>query len=200
MGSQCWAIVSCTSSCDPKTMTEEEIVMEEGEEGVEEAVDQGEGHILMTDACAGTVKVESEIPGAPNWRRLPGFPVYATGQPECASIAPCVASVLKKYDEQKNAVWVSVRQEPCLYVNGKPYSIRKAGAVAKHLVIDEASEIGSLEQKVAKQIKKEDKFMWVQYFEEKLPGSEDEVGEKTKENMPAYELQQGRPDSLSTLG
>merc|ERR1712180_579810 len=161
MGSQCWPIVSCTSSSDPKRMTEEEVVMEEGEV-VEEVLDQGEGHILMTGACAGTVKVESEIPGAPNWRRLPGFPVYATGQPECASIAPCVASVLKKYDEQKSVVWVSVRQEPCLYVNGKPYSVRK----------------------------KEDKFQWVQ----------DEVGEKSKEICPDYKPQEGRPDSILTLG
>jgi len=173
-------------------MAEEEL---ENVEGGEE-----ESFALMTDSWPAAVKVESEIPGAPNFRRLPGFPIYATGQPGKDDVGKCVEAALKKYDEQKNAVWVSVRQEPCLYVNGKPYSIRKAGAVAKHLVIDEASEIGSLEQKVAKQIKKEDKFMWVQYFEEKLPGSEDEVGEKTKENMPAYELQQGRPDSLSTLG
>merc|ERR1712180_340214 len=181
MGSQCWPIVSCTSSSDPERMTEEV---------VEEVLDQGEGHILMTDACAGTVKVENEIPGAPNWRRLPGFPVYATGQPECASIAPCVASVLKKYDEQKSVVWVSVRQEPCLYVNGKPYSVRNKENPARHLVIQEGSDIASLEQKVAKGIKKEDKFQWVQ----------DEVGEKSKEICPDYKPQEGRPDSILTLG
>lgn len=181
-------------------MAEEEIVMEEVEGGGE-AGEQAAGHILMTDACPGIVKVESDIPGAPNWRRLPGFPVYAGGQPDCASVAPCVTSVLKKYDEQKSVVWVSVRQEPCLYVNGKPYSVRNKDCPAKHLVIQEGSDIASLEQKVAKGIKKEDKFLWVQHYEEKIVGTdEDEVGEKEKEAAPEYKLQEGRPDSILTLG
>merc|ERR1712226_180124 len=94
------------------------------------------------------------------------------------------------YDEQKSVVWVSVRQEPCLYVNGKPYSVRSQDCPAKHLVIQEGSDIASLEQKVAKGIKKEDKFLWVQ----------DEVGEKEKESAPEYKPQEGRPDSILTLG
>jgi len=169
------------------------------EEG--EIVEGDASYALMTDSWPQGVKVESEISGAPNWRRLPGFPIYATGQPAKDDVSKCVESALKKYDEQKNVVWVSVRQEPCVYVNGKPYSVRKADALVKHLVIDEANDINSLEQKVAKQIKKEDKFMWAQFHEETLKGSEeDEVGEKTKENMPDYQLQQGRPDAITTLG
>merc|ERR1712130_82540 len=92
--------------------------------------------------------------------------------------------------EQKNVVWISLRQEPCVYVNGKPYSVRSTDDMANHLTMTEASDISSLEQKVVKEIKKEDKFMWAQ----------DEIGDKSKETAPDSKLQQGRPDSLSTLG
>jgi len=150
----------------------------------------GGGYALMTDAWPDMVKVESEIAGAPNWRRVPGFPIYATGQPLKDDVGKCVEAALKKYDEQKNVVWISLRQEPCIYVNGKPYNVRATDDMANHLVMTEASDLSSLEQKMVKEIKKEDKFMWAQ----------EEVGDKSKETAPESKLQQGRPDSLSTLG
>ena len=84
-----------------------------------------------------------------------------------------------------------IRQEPCVYVNGKPYSVRSTDDMTNHLMMTEvpnitititittaisitqcnvwnnnhfyqASDISSLEQKVVKEIKKEDKFMWAQ--------------------------------------
>ena len=72
---------------------------------------------------------------------------------------------------------IMTRQEPCVYVNGKPYNVRSTDDMANHLVMTEvrlpqpqsltpnhyqASDISSLEQKVVKEIKKEDKFMWAQ--------------------------------------
>jgi len=161
----------------------------------------GSGYALMTDAWPDMVKVESEIAGAPNWRRVPGFPIYATGQPLKDDVGKCVEAALKKYDEQKNVVWISLRQEPCIYVNGKPYNVRATDDMANHLVMTEASDLSSMEQKMVKEIKKEDKFMWAQYVEQKIGGTEqEEVGDKSKETAPESKLQQGRPDSLSTLG
>merc|ERR1719447_10077 len=144
----------------------------------------------MTDAWPTCVKIESEIAGAPNWRRVPGFPIYATGQPLKDDVGKCVEAALKKYDEQKNVVWISLRQEPCIYVNGKPYNVRATDDMANHLVMTEASDLSNMEQKMVKEIKKEDKFMWAQ----------EEVGDKSKETAPESKLQQGRPDSLSTQG
>ena len=72
---------------------------------------------------------------------------------------------------------IMTRQEPCVYVNGKPYNVRSTDDMANHLVMTEVrlpkpqsltpshyqvSDISSLEQKVVKEIKKEDKFMWAQ--------------------------------------
>lgn len=165
-------------------MAEEEVPAEEATEAA------GPAYALMTDVWPACVKVESEIAGAPNFRRLAGFPIYATGQPGKDDVGKCVEAALKKYDEQKAVVWISLRQEPCVYVNGKPYSVRNPEELARHMVMEEASDISSLEQKAVKEIKKEDKFMWVQ----------DQIGDKSKETAPDYKLEQGRPDSLSTLG
>lgn len=175
-------------------MAEEELP---AEDAAEEAP-AGPAHALMTDAWPACVKVESEIAGAPNFRRLAGFPIYVTGQPGKDDVGKCVEVALKKYDEQKAVVWISLRQEPCVYVNGKPYSVRNPEELARHIVMEEASDISSLEQKAVKEIKKEDKFMWVQYHEEQ--NNQDQIGDKSKETAPDYKLEQGRPDSLSTLG
>merc|ERR550519_1621195 len=117
-----------------------------------------------------------------------------------SDVGKCVEAALKKYDEQKNVVWISLRQEPCVYVNGKPYNVRSTDDMSNHLMMTEASDISSLEQKVVKEIKKEDKFMWAQYVEQKIGADQDEIGDKSKETAADGKLQQGRPDSLSTLG
>jgi len=178
------------------TMTDE--VIEDGignEVGEEEVVEPvGPKYGLVTDAWPNLVKLSGEdqgwkCDGAPNWRRLPGFPIYATGQPDKKNISDCVDQAVKKYDEQKNALWVNLRQEPVLYVNGKPYSVRATDDLANHLVLDEAFEMNNLENKVASAIKKEDKFMF----------AKDQVGERLHEKVPEYKLETGRPDNISTL-
>ena len=91
-----------------------------------------------------------------------------SGQPLKDDVGKCVEAALKKYDEQKNVVWISlrwssapspqnydfnhhhhhhcydhdkstisIRQEPCIYVNGKPYNVRATDEMANHLVMTE---------------------------------------------------------------
>ena len=47
-----------------------------------------------------------------------------TGQPKQADLEKCLEQAVNKYDEQKAVLWVNIRQEPVLYLNGDPYSIR----------------------------------------------------------------------------
>ena len=35
--------------------------------------------VRRNNHCIRVLQIESEIAGAPNWRRVPGFPIYATG-------------------------------------------------------------------------------------------------------------------------
>ncbi|XP_023334003.1 uncharacterized protein LOC111705627 [Eurytemora carolleeae] len=82
---------------------------------------------LVTDQYEDMITVEDESlkrVGAPNWRRLGGFPIYCTGQPNQDVLSKCVEDAVNKFDEQKNVLWVNLRQEPVLYVNGTPYGIR----------------------------------------------------------------------------
>jgi len=173
-------------------MSEEEVVVPEQGEVPEPEAPQGPKYALVTDSWPDMVTVAQgdKIEGAPNWRRVSGFPLYATGQPDKKSLSDCVTQALKKYDEQKAVVWINLRQEPVLYINGKPYSVRETDMLTDHLVLDDTFQINNLENKMAKDIKKEDKFMF----------GKDEVGERLIEKMPDYSLQEGRPDNIAALG
>ena len=56
--------------------------------------------------------------------QMPGFPVFGTGQPTLAGFDKCLEPIMKKYGDEKNIFWANLRQEPVVYVNGKPYSAR----------------------------------------------------------------------------
>merc|ERR1711988_939077 len=81
----------------------------------------------MTDAFDGIDRLAEGAPrtdGAPNFRRLPGFPIFGTGQTSIEGFEKCLEPVLKKYGEEKHVFWVNLRQEPVVYVNNKPFTAR----------------------------------------------------------------------------
>ncbi len=57
--------------------------------------------------------------------QLPGFPVFGTGQPTVQGFSNCLEPIEKKYGDEKHIFWVNLRQEPVVYVNGKPYTGRE---------------------------------------------------------------------------
>ena len=156
------------------------------------ATTAGPKNVLMTDEFPGITKLDDGLwkcDGAPNWRRVPGFPIYATGQPLKEDIEKCVEQAVKKYDEQKSVLWVNLRQEPVLYVNGTPYSIRSSDDLAGHIVLNEAYEINNIENSFASELKKAGDFVFYK----------DQVGEKDVEKFPPVVEDKGRPDSVVTL-
>merc|ERR1711983_380608 len=104
-------------------------------------------------------------------------------------IDKCVEQAVKKYDEQKNVLWVSLRQEPVVYVNGLPHSVRNSDDLAGHIVLNEAFEINNIENKMASEIKKAGDFTFCK----------DLVGERAPEKAPEYKTESGRVDSVNTL-
>jgi len=152
----------------------------------------GPRNVLMTDEFPGITKLDDGLwksAGAPNWRRVPGFPIYATGQPKKEDVDKCVEQAVKKYDEQKSVLWVNLRQEPVLYVNGAPYSIRSSDDLAGHIVLNEAFEINNIENAMASELKKAGDFDFYK----------DQAGEKAVEKPPPPVVEKGRPDSVNTL-
>jgi hypothetical protein len=72
-------------------------------------------------SCA--VKLDHSV-GAPealpNYRQVPGFPVYAVGQP----LESGLASLADKLPKMKT-IWFNVRREPVVYINGDPCAPRE---------------------------------------------------------------------------
>jgi len=103
----------------------------------------------MTDHFEGIDKLVKEAPhteGAPNFRRMPGFPVFGVGQPTTVGVEKCLEPILKKYGDEKNIFWVNLRQEPVVYVNGKPYSARDPEKLCYHIEVPNPEEVGKMEE------------------------------------------------------
>merc|ERR1712106_532243 len=111
----------------------------------------------MTDAFEGIDRLAERAPrtdGAPNFRRLPGFPLFGTGQTSIEGFEKCLEPVLKKYGDEKHIFWVNLRQEPVVYVNGNPYTARDAAKVNFHLEVNNPEECTTMENDFAEEIKK----------------------------------------------
>jgi len=124
----------------------------------------------MTDAFEGMESLPEGVeqtPGAPNLRRLPGFPLFGTGQPTIDGFEKILEKVLSKYGAEKNVFWVNLRQEPVVYVNKAPFTGRDPKSLAEkfdagnpdqelnlHLVIENPEDCTKLENEFAEEIKK----------------------------------------------
>lgn len=124
----------------------------------------------MTDAFEGIDRLAEGAPrteGAPNFRRLPGFPLFGTGQTTIQGFETCLEPVLKKYGDEKHIFWVNLRQEPVVYVNNKPFTARDPKNleividphnpnqdINFHLEINNPEECATIEQEFAEEIKK----------------------------------------------
>merc|ERR1712212_736084 len=136
----------------------------------------------MTDAFEGIDRLAEGAPrtdGAPNFRRLPGFPIFGTGQTSIDGFEKCLEPVLKKYGDEKHVFWVNLRQEPVVYVNGKPYTARDPAKINFHLEVNNPEECTTMENDFAEEIKKRgDEF---KYFK-------DQFGEHPEERATNDEL------------
>merc|ERR1712158_212704 len=67
----------------------------------------------MTDTFEGIDRLAEGAPrteGAANFRRLPGFPIFGTGQTSVDGFEKCLEPVLKKYGDEKHVFWVNLVQ------------------------------------------------------------------------------------------
>merc|ERR1712088_544209 len=69
----------------------------------------------------------------------------------------------KKYGDEKNIYWVNLRQEPVVYVNGKPYSARDPEKLHYHLTLKDPKEVADWEEGFVKAIKaRGEEFEYIQ--------------------------------------
>jgi len=154
----------------------------------------------MTDHFEGIDKLVKEAPhteGAPNFRRMPGFPVFGTGQPTMSGFERCLEPIMKKYGEEKHIFWCNLRQEPVIYVNEKPFSARDpenilvaAKPLQYHLEISNPEEVHKFEDEFAEEIKKRgEEFKFYQ----------DQYGEHPEDRAAKMELQTEKLAKVDTL-
>merc|ERR1712241_22587 len=83
--------------------------------------------------------------GCPNFRRVPGFKVYCCGQPTIAGFENVLNKVCgETYPKTGKIIWINMRQEPDVYVNGEPVCARPANKIGEY------AELGNVTRDSAK--------------------------------------------------
>ncbi len=84
-----------------------------------------------------------KINGVPNFRRVIGYKVYCCGQPTADGIERAIEKVCEigKYPKDKPIIWINMRQEPIVYVNGVPVCARPANKIGEY------AELGNVTSK-----------------------------------------------------
>ncbi|XP_052174922.1 uncharacterized protein LOC127789885 isoform X2 [Diospyros lotus] len=95
----------------------------------------GSQTILKSDHCPGcqNLSLPERVEGAPNFREIPGFPVYGVANPTIDGIR----SVIHRIGSSKGGrpiFWHNMREEPVIYINGKPFVLREVERPYKNML------------------------------------------------------------------
>jgi len=89
----------------------------------------------------------------PNLRQIPGFPVFGVGQPSAKGL-----SQLSEKLPKAKTIWFNMRQEPVIYINGKPCAPRSKNDVHYNISVDlKPEELNGFEAKFAKEVEAQKK-------------------------------------------
>merc|ERR1712018_865118 len=78
-------------------------------------------------------KLPEPLAGAPNFHRIPGYKVYCTGQPTAAGFKNILEKVTGTiYPKDGPIIWLNLRQEPNVYVNGDPICARPSNKIGEY--------------------------------------------------------------------
>ncbi|KAF9561985.1 hypothetical protein CPC08DRAFT_707027 [Agrocybe pediades] len=85
-----------------------------------------ESTLLKSDQWLGeSHHVEDGVRGAINFRRVPDSDIYALGQPTVEAIDEVLKRIKRNEPYATKIVWVTLREEPIVYINGAPYCLRR---------------------------------------------------------------------------
>merc|ERR1712079_686703 len=88
---------------------------------------------VMADHFEKIQKLADPIPGCPNFRRIPGYKVYCCGQPTIEGFKNCLDKVCGTiYPKDGKIIWMNLRQEPNVYVNGNPLCARPPNKIGEY--------------------------------------------------------------------
>merc|ERR1712051_922931 len=99
----------------------------------------------MADHFEKIQKLPDPIPGCPNFRRIPGYKVYCCGQPTIDGFKNCLGKVCGTiYPKDGKIIWINLRQEPNVYVNGNPLCARPPNKIGEY------AELGDVTRDIIK--------------------------------------------------
>merc|ERR1739844_81527 len=108
----------------------------------------------MADHFEKIQKLPDPVPGYPNFRRVPGYKVYCCGQPTISGFEAALTKVCGTiYPKDGKIIWLNLRQEPDVYVNGEPVCARPPNKIGEY------AELGNITRDLAKE--NEEKFLEV---------------------------------------
>merc|ERR1712117_109673 len=89
--------------------------------------------LRMGDHFEKIQKLSEPIPGCPNFRRVPGYKVYCCGQPTIDGFEKALEKVCGTiYPKDGKIIWLNMRQEPIVYVNGNPMCARPPNKIGEY--------------------------------------------------------------------
>jgi len=89
--------------------------------------------VAMADHFDKIQKLKDPVAGVPNLRRVPGYKVYCCGQPTAAGMEAVLEKVTGNiYPKDGKIIWLNLRQEPSIYVNGEPLCARPPNKIGEY--------------------------------------------------------------------
>merc|ERR1711899_454771 len=89
--------------------------------------------VAMADHFEKIQKLPDKVDGVPNFRRVPGYKVYCCGQPTKEGYVRAIEKACgDKWPKDGPIVWLNMRQEAIVYVNGNPVCARPPGKIGEY--------------------------------------------------------------------
>lgn len=89
--------------------------------------------VAMQDHFEKIQKLPDKIDGVPNFRRVPGYKVFCCGQPTKDGYARAIEKACgDKWPKDGPIVWLNMRQEAIVYLNGSPVCARPPGKIGEY--------------------------------------------------------------------
>ena len=96
----------------------------------------------MLDHFEKIQKLPDKLEGVPNFRRVPGYKVFCCGQPTKEGFVAAIEKACgDKWPKDGPIIWMNMRQEAIIYVNGQPVCARPANKIGEY------AELGNVTRK-----------------------------------------------------
>merc|ERR1739847_234439 len=120
----------------------------------------------MQDHFEKIQKLPDKVDGVPNFRRVPGYKVYCCGQPTIEGFTNALNKACGEiYPKTNKIIWLNMRQEPIVYVNGNPVCARPPNKIGEY------AELGD----VTRESVKKDEEEFIRVLEGRAKGAEGKI-------------------------